>query len=129
MSESDSKSNPSSFSITFLPLNVTLEINPEDAPFGRDGLPGSILDIALEHEIDMDHACGGVCACATCHVIVREGFDSCGEASEDEEDQLDNAPGVEEYSRLGCQCVPDGSENLVVEIPDWNRNMVREQHD
>jgi len=114
------------YTITYLPLNVTVEVDPADLPYGRDGKPGSILDIALENDIDMDHACGGVCACATCHVIVREGFDTCGEAEEDEEDQLDNAPGLEEHSRLGCQCVPDGTSNVVVEIPDWNRNMVRE---
>ena len=50
------------------------------------------------------------------------------EASEDEEDQLDNAPGLEPESRLGCQCVPDGTKDVVVEIPDWNRNLVREDH-
>ena len=114
------------YRVTYLPVNITAEVDPEDLPYGRDGEPGSILDIALEHGVDVDHACGGVCACATCHVIVREGFETCGEASEDEEDQLDNAPGLEEFSRLGCQCVPDGTRDIVVEIPDWNRNMVRE---
>ncbi len=114
------------YTITFQPVGVTAEVDPAELPYGRDGHPGSILDIALENGVDLDHACGGVCACSTCHVIVREGADSCGEASEDEEDQLDNAPGLEPDSRLGCQCVPDGSRDLVVEIPDWNRNMVRE---
>jgi ferredoxin, 2Fe-2S len=116
------------YRITFLPIGETVKVDPGDLPFGRDGLPGSILDIALEHGIEIDHACGGVTACATCHVIVREGFDSCAEASEDEEDQLDNAPGLEPHSRLGCRCVPDGSQDIVVEIPNWNRNMIREDH-
>jgi 2Fe-2S ferredoxin len=116
------------FQIRFLPMDETVEADPGEFPYGRDGQPGSILDIALGHDIDIDHACGGVCACSTCHVIVREGFESCGEASEDEEDQLDNAPGLEESSRLACQCVPDGTQDLVVEIPEWNRNLVRESH-
>ena len=92
------------------------------------GLPGSVLDIAKGHDIELDHACGGVCACSTCHVIVREGFETSNEATEDEEDQLDNAPGLEPHSRLACQCVPDGSRDVVVEIPDWNRNHVSEEH-
>ena len=116
------------YTITFLPSQEKVEVDPEAVPYGRDGLPGSILDIALAHDIDIDHACGGVCACSTCHVIVREGHESCNEATEDEEDQLDNAPGLELGSRLSCQCVPNGCLDVVVEIPEWNRNLVREEH-
>jgi 2Fe-2S ferredoxin len=61
-------------------------------------------------------------------VIVREGEPSCNEATEDEEDMLDLAPGLTPQSRLACQCVPDGSTDLVVEIPSWNRNLVSEGH-
>jgi 2Fe-2S ferredoxin len=107
---------------------VRVEVDPDELPYGRDGLPGSILDVALAHDVDIDHACGGVCACSTCHVILRAGEGSCGEASEDEEDQLDNAPGLELTSRLACQCVPDGTADVVVEIPGWNRNLVSEEH-
>ena len=114
------------YTITFLPMNETVEVDPSALPYGRDGEPGSVLDVALAHGIDIDHACGGVCACSTCHVVVRSGFETCSEASEDEEDQLDNAPGLEEHSRLACQCVADGSANLTVEIPEWNRNHARE---
>ncbi len=114
------------FTVTFLPMNEAVEVNPARIPYGRDGQPGSILDIALGAGIEMDHACGGVCACSTCHVIVRAGLDTCNEATDDELDQLEEAPGLEEHSRLGCQCVPDGSKDLVVEIPSWNRNLVRE---
>lgn len=105
-----------------------IEVDPAKLPYTRDGLPGSLLEIALGHHVDIDHACGGVCACSTCHVIVREGAESCGEATDDELDQLDKAPGTTPKSRLACQCVPDGSRDLVVEIPAWNRNLVREDH-
>jgi len=116
------------FTLTFLPEGRKVEVDPADLPLGRDGRPGSILDIALGNDVDVDHACGGVCACSTCHVIVRAGFETLNEASEDEEDQLDNAPGLEPTSRLACQCVPNGSADVVVEIPGWNRNLVREDH-
>ena len=105
-----------------------VQVDPQALPYGRDGLAGSILDIALAHDVDIDHACGGVCACSTCHVIVRSGFETCGEATEDEEDQLDNAPGLELHSRLACQCVPDGSKDVVVEVPGWNRNLFSKDH-
>lgn len=103
-----------------------IEVDPEKVPCQRTGLPGSILDIALGHGIEMEHTCGGVCACATCHVIVKQGLASCNEATEDEEDQLEEAPGLTIASRLGCQTVPDGSMDVVVEVPAWNRNAVKE---
>ena len=74
----------------------------------------------------MDHACGGVCACSTCHCIVREGEETLNEMSDAEEDQLTYAPGLTPQSRLSCQSVPNGTRNIVVEIPSWNRNLVRE---
>lgn len=116
------------YTITFLPLNKVVEVDPAQIPYSRDGLKGSILEIAMGHDIDVDHACGGVCACSTCHVIVREGLASCNEASDAELDQLDSARGVTTKSRLACQAVANGSCNLVVEIPSWNRNLVREEH-
>ena len=114
------------YSITFLPENKTLEIDPHHPPCSESGLPGSILDIALASGIDIDHACGGVSACSTCHVVIKEGFDSCNESSEDEEDQLDLAPGLTPQSRLACQCIPNGKQNLVIQVPNWNRNLARE---
>ena len=92
------------------------------------GLVLAILDIALAHGVDLDHACGGVVACSTCHVVVKKGLETCNEATEDEEDQLDNAPALTPQSRLGCQCVPDGTKDVEIEIPEWNRNLVREEH-
>jgi 2Fe-2S ferredoxin len=103
-----------------------LVVDPSELPYQRSGLPGSILDICLGHDVDLEHTCGGVCACSTCHVYVKQGLASCNEATEDEEDQLEEAPGITIQSRLGCQCVPDGSMDVVVEIPVWNRNAVKE---
>jgi len=116
------------YRITFLPEGKTVEVVPGELRIQWDGLPGSILRTALDAGLDLDHSCGGVCACSTCHVIVREGGESCNDATEDEEDMLDLAPGLTAQSRLGCQCVPNGSQDLVVEIPAWNRNLVSEGH-
>ena len=116
------------YTLTFLPINASVEVEPERLPYERHGRPGSILEIALGHGIELDHACGGVAACSTCHVIVCQGHQSCQPESESEEDMLDSAPGLTLNSRLACQAVPDGSCDVVVEIPNWNRNAAREQH-
>lgn len=104
-----------------------VEVDPDKIPYDRDGLPGSILEIGLGNGLDIDHACGGVCACSTCHIIVREGGESCNASTDDEEDQLDNAPGLTPQSRLACQCVPNGTCDVVVEVPNWNRNAAKEE--
>ena len=116
----------SEYRVTFLPMNLTVVVDPSKGRRGHDGLELSILDIAEGAGVAIDHSCGGVCACSTCHVYVREGLESCSEATEDELDQLDNARGLEMESRLSCQCVPDGRVDVVVEIPAWNRNLARE---
>ena len=116
------------YRVTFLPEGRTFEVDPARLPYDRVGHPGSLLDVSNgAGEAGIDHACGGVCACSTCHVIVREGLSSCNEMTEAEADMLDNAPGVTAQSRLACQTVPDGTSDLVVEVPDWNRNFVREE--
>lgn len=114
------------FRITFRPMDRTVEVDPRRIPYGAHGLAGSILDIALGHGVAIDHACGGVCACSTCHVVVREGLQALSHPTEAEDDQLDNAPGLTGSSRLACQAVPNGSRDIVVEVPDWNRNLARE---
>ena len=118
------------FSITFKTPEGTREVqvDPSKIPYGQTGQPGSILDVAMGSGLDLEHACGGVCACSTCHVIVKEGLESCNEATDDELDQLDEAPAITLQSRLACQCVPDGSTDLIVEIPEWNKNLVKEGH-
>lgn len=105
-----------------------VEVDPAKLPYDRTGLKGSVLEIALGHGIPLDHSCGGVCACSTCHVIVREGLESCSEATDDELDMVETARGVTTESRLACQCVPNGTQDLVVEIPAWNKNLAREDH-
>jgi 2Fe-2S ferredoxin len=87
----------------------------------------SVLNIALANHIHIEHACEKVCACTTCHIIVREGFDSLGESDELEDDMLDKAWGLEPESRLGCQSIV-ANEDLVVEIPKYTVNMVSENH-
>jgi len=117
------------YRVTFIDENRcerVVTVDPADAPHSDHGRPGSLLDIALAHEIEIDHACGGVCACSTCHVIIRQGHETCNPPDDREEDQLDQAYGLTARSRLACQCVPDGSADLVVEIPRWNRNLARE---
>lgn len=115
-----------SFELKFLPSSQSFQIQSGSEPEGGIGQPGSLLDLALGLGIDIDHACGGVSACSTCHVVVLEGLSSCNEASDSEEDQLDKAPGLTPQSRLACQCIPNGTENLLVQVPSWNRNLVRE---
>jgi ferredoxin, 2Fe-2S len=103
-------------------------VDPATFPLGHIGLEGSVLDIADGAGVEINHSCGGVCACSTCHVHVRKGGGSCSKATDNEEDELDKAPGLDPDSRLACQCVPDGTQDLLVLIPKWNRNQVTEGH-
>lgn len=107
---------------------VTLSIQDHgdfDADIGE-----SILDVALRNGVELDHACGAVCACSTCHIKIESGAEALSEASEDEEDQLDSARGLALNSRLGCQAVieraPDAGAKIAVSIPAWNVNLVQE---
>ena len=106
--------------VTFLPGNVTVEVDPAAYPYGGDGEPGSLLDIAMTHGVEIVHACGGVCACGTCHVIVDKGMEGLSEATEGELDVVDSAPGSKPNSRLACQAVVRG--DVTVTVPGWNRN-------
>jgi 2Fe-2S ferredoxin len=109
--------------LIFLPH---LEICPDGAVIEVE--PGvTICDAALQNGIEIEHACEKSCACTTCHVIVREGFNSLEEAEEEEEDLLDKAWGLEPESRLSCQAEV-GTQDLVIEIPKYTINMVSENH-
>lgn len=98
-----------------------IEFDPTIAPFQQDGQPGSILDVMLGHNLSLEHACGGNCACTTCHVIVKKGMACLSENTEEEDDLLDKAPGLTPSSRLGCQAVIHDGE-VVVMIPRYTIN-------
>jgi 2Fe-2S ferredoxin len=103
-----------------------VELCPDGAVL--EAIPGvSICDTLLENDIEIEHACEKSCACTTCHVVVREGYASLGEADELEDDMLDKAWGLEPSSRLSCQALV-GSTPLVIEIPKYTINMVKEGH-
>jgi len=108
--------------IIFLPHE---EICPDGAVIEVEPGTTTICDAAGANHIDIEHACEKSCACTTCHIIIREGFDSLEEATEDEEDLLDKAWGLEPESRLSCQAIV-GDTDLVVEIPKYTINMVKE---
>ena len=102
------------------------ELCPDGAVFeAKIGV--SICDNFLANNIDIDHACEKACACTTCHVIVREGYQSLPAAEEKEDDLLDKAWGLEPQSRLSCQAIVQGKD-LVVEIPKYSINMAKEGH-
>ena len=109
---------PRTFKVTFLPMGVTVQAKPGQ----------NIREIALANHIPLDHNCGGNCACSTCHVIVREGFDKLSPISDEESDQLDEAEGLTLTSRLGCQVKV--FHDIVVEIPQGSNQTWRkaEQH-
>ena len=100
------------------------EICPEGAVIQAEK-GETICRTLLKNDVEIEHACEMSCACTTCHIIVREGFDSMEEADELEEDYLDKAWGLEPESRLSCQAVV-ADEDLVVEIPKYTINMVSE---
>ncbi len=85
----------------------------------------ALIEALLGNGIEIEHACEKSCACTTCHVVIREGFNSLNPAEELEEDMLDKAWGVEPTSRLSCQAIVR-DKDLVVEIPKYTINMVKE---
>src|ERR1700682_2229044 len=101
----------------------TVEFESGKLPYSEHGKPESLLDICLNFGMHLEHACGGNCACTTCHVIVKQGDeDNLSEMDDDEADRLDMAAGLTLRSRLGCQCVGEGGG--VGEIPAWDWNYV-----
>jgi 2Fe-2S ferredoxin len=109
--------------ITFLP-------HAEHCPEGKviDARPGeTIINAALRNGIDIEHACEKSCACTTCHVVVRQGFNSLEASDELEDDMLDKAWGLEPNSRLSCQARV-GEQDLMVLIPKYTINQVSEGH-
>src|SRR5271165_6122752 len=112
--------------VTFLPDNRTFEFEHGALSYAEHGKPQSILDVALNFGFHLEHACGGNCACTTCHVVVKQGKELLNEIDDEEADRLDMAADLQLNSRLGCQAVIEKPGEVVVEIPSWNRNYVSE---
>jgi 2Fe-2S ferredoxin len=112
--------------VTFLPEGRTVEFEFGAMPWDHHGKPMSFLDVAENFGVVLDHACGGSCACTTCHVWINAGAEGLSEAEDDELDRLDMAADQQLNSRLGCQAVISRPGEYVVEIPNWNRNYVSE---
>jgi 2Fe-2S ferredoxin len=102
----------------------TVEFEHGKLPYDEHGEPESILDVAMHFKIPVEHACGGKCACTTCHVIVVKGDGNLSEANDEEMDRLDTAADLTLHSRLACQAVVKG--DVTVKLPAWNRNYVSE---
>src|SRR5580698_5535622 len=127
MSEANQKSIPADklVRVTFQPEGRTVEFEFGTLPYEHHGKPMSFLDVAENFNIFLDHACGGVCACTTCHLWIKDQT-GISEADDDEIDRMDMAADQQLDSRLGCQAVITKPGEYVVEIPKWNRNYVSE---
>lgn len=109
---------------------ITILPHAEYCPEGRQvsAPPGTtICEALLEHDVPIEHACDQVCACTTCHVIVRQGARSLSEMEEGEEDMLDRAWGLEPDSRLSCQAILSG-QDVTIEIPKYSINHAKERN-
>src|SRR5215467_7721497 len=103
--------------VTFLPEGKTVQFENGKLPYKDHGKEQSLLDVALNNGIRLDHACGGNCACTTCHVWVKEGSENLSEMCDDYAHRLDIAADLQLNSRLGCQAVITKAGKVVVEIP------------
>jgi 2Fe-2S ferredoxin len=102
----------------------TVEFEHGKLPFQEHGLPESFLDLAMNLGIPLEHACGGSCACTTCHLIIRQGENNLSPMQDNEADRLDTAWDLRPSSRLGCQAVIKG--DVIAEFPLYTRNYVQE---
>ena len=102
----------------------TVEFEQGKLPFQEHGLPESFLDVAMNLGIPLEHACGGSCACTTCHLIIRQGENNLSPMEDNEADRLDTAWDLRTSSRLGCQAVIKG--DVIAEFPLYTRNYVQE---
>jgi len=103
---------------------TTVEFEHGKLEYQHHGLPESFLDVAMNCGISLEHACGGSCACTTCHLIIRKGMENLSEEQDNELDRLDTAWDLTTSSRLGCQAVIKG--DVVAEFPMYTRNYVQE---
>jgi 2Fe-2S ferredoxin len=100
------------------------DVDLASMPYQHHGLPGSLLDVAMNVGVPIEHACGGHSACTTCHVIVKTGAESLSALEDAEADRLDTAWQITPQSRLACQAVVKG--DVECEIPAYSRNYVQE---
>lgn len=113
--------------VTILPAGDTYEFDLDSMPYDGHGKPRSFLDVAENFGFHLEHACGGSCACTTCHIVVKKGAEWISEMEDDEADRLDMAADLQLTSRLGCQAVITSNDaEITIEIPSWNRNYVSE---
>src|SRR5476649_2241543 len=124
--ENKTELGPNTVRLTFLPSGKSVEFEAGELPYQEHGKPQSILDVAINFGLHLEHACGGNCACTTCHVVVKKGKELLNECSEEEADRLDTAADLQLNSRLGCQAIIEKPGEVVVEIPSWNRNYICE---
>jgi 2Fe-2S ferredoxin len=119
LEETAAETEKKTYKVTFIQPGgeqVTVNYEPGVTPYHHHGLEGSLLDVSLNFGINLQHACGGNCACTTCHIIVRQGKENLSDMEDDEEDRLYMADGLTLHSRLGCQAVVKG--DVTVEIAD-----------
>lgn len=113
--------------VTFQPSGQTFEFDLNSLPYREHGKPKSFLDVAQNFGFHLEHACGGSCACTTCHIVVTQGERFLSEMSDDEADRVEMAADLQLGSRLGCQAVILSNDaEVTVNIPSWNRNYVSE---
>ena len=119
---------PREVPVTFILENPAELTDSDQREHELKAAPGqSLLELALENGINIEHACGGVCACSTCHIHLEEGEDAFNEPEDEELDRVEEAPGNDMTSRLSCQCkLQESGHRIVVRVPAWNRNAVKE---
>ena len=123
----DRPQGPAVVPVTFVlddPASMTTGHEPVVTLKAGTGM--SLLELALDNGINIEHACGGVCACSTCHVYIEKGMDQLSESIEAEDDRVEEAPGLQRNSHLSCQCIIQGNGPIQVRVPAWNRNAVKE---
>ncbi|MCE9589936.1 MAG: 2Fe-2S iron-sulfur cluster binding domain-containing protein [Planctomycetes bacterium] len=127
MRHSDEPKAPPTVKVTFI-LQDPKSLGKEEKEITvMAGKGENLLEVAMENGINIEHACGGVCACSTCHIYVNKGEQSLSEATDAELDRVEEAPDLRRNSRLSCQSVIRGDGPITVEVPAWNRNAVKEQ--
>ena len=128
MKHSDEEHGPEIVPVRFIledPEGLTGDASQKEVEM-KAAIGESVLEIALEHGINIEHACGGVTACSTCHVYIEQGEDAFDEPGDEELDRVEEAPGLQRNSRLSCQCKIQRDTPIVVRVPAWNRNAVKE---